>query len=321
MVGGINSSTWQQHAWQNRLQSVLLLLFMGGFLALLGWIIWGADGVFMLLLMGVILVLFNPRLAPNMVMRLYGATQILPRQSPRLYAILEELSTRAELQSLPTLYYVPSNIINAFTVGRDPQAAIAITHGMLRELTLREQVGVLAHEISHIRNDDTWVMGLADTFSRMTSVLSLFGMLLLILNIPLLLVAQVSLPWLAIIVLILAPTLSALAQLGLSRTREFDADLNAVRLTADPQGLAQALMKIERLQGNWLTKVLLPGRGMPEPSLLRTHPPTEQRVQRLQQLQQTKHKAIWDSEMLVDEWLQARRVSRSPYWRLSGIWY
>ena len=80
---------------------------------------------------------------------------------------------------------------------------------------------------------------------------------------------------------ILAPTISTLAQLGISRIREYDADLNAIRLTKDPRGLANALVKIERVQNGWLEHLFMSGRKIPEPSFLRTHPPTAERVQRL----------------------------------------
>jgi heat shock protein HtpX len=70
----------------------------------------------------------------------------------------------------------------------------------------------------------------------------------------------------------------------LSRTREYDADLNAARLTGDPGGLAQALARIERVQGGWFERIFLPGRHLPAPSLLRTHPPTEERIARLMAL-------------------------------------
>jgi heat shock protein HtpX len=142
---------------------------------------------------------------------------------------------------------LPSRILNAFAVSAPKQSAIALTDGLIRQLSDRELV----------------------------------GQLLLILNLPLVLTGAAVINWWAILLLIFAPNLSALAQLALSRTREFDADLNAVRLTGDPQGLASALVKIEQLQGVWMERVLLPGRRVPEPSLLRTHPHTEDRINRL----------------------------------------
>ncbi len=154
-------------------------------------------------------------------------------------------------------------MLNAFAVGTRKHAAIAVTDGLVRQLDMRELVGVVAHEISHVRNNDLWVMGLADMFSRTTSILSLIGQFLLFLNLPLILLSQVTVNWFAIFLLIFAPNLSALAQLALARTREFDADLNAARLTGDPDGLASALVKIERAQGGWLERIFMPNRRVP----------------------------------------------------------
>ncbi len=195
----------------------------------------------------------------------------------------------------------------------------------MRQLELDELIGVLAHEVSHIRSNDLWVMGLADLFSRATSLLSLMGQFLLLLNLPLIVFTHMSISWFAIALLIFAPHLSALAQLALSRTREFDADLNAARLTADPQGLASALAKIERVQGGWLERVFLPGRRVPEPSLLRTHPETEARITRLMTLKPelkgadqawTRRKTVRDIDALL--WARVRRV---PHWHMNGLWY
>ncbi len=124
-------------------------------------------------------------------------------------------------------------------------------------------------------------MTLADLTSRMTPTLSLIGQLLVVINLPLFLLAETSLSWLAILLLILAPAISALLQLALSRTREFDADLSAINLTGEPQGLASALVKLEQQHRGLLERLLTPDRRSPEPSLLRTHPRTEERIQRL----------------------------------------
>jgi heat shock protein HtpX len=140
---------------------------MGGFLALLGWLLWDGSGVLMLLITGVIFVFLNPTLSPRLIMRLYGARFLTPAQAPDYYAILRELAHRAGLAVVPTLYYVPSRMVNAFTVGRKDRFAVAVTDGLLRALDTREQIGVLAHEVSHVRSNDMWVMGLADTFSRL----------------------------------------------------------------------------------------------------------------------------------------------------------
>lgn len=324
MQGEIDSTVWMQHAWRNRLQSLALLAAMVGFLALLGWLLWGPDGILMLVAVGAIGVLFNPSVSPRVVMRLYGAVPIRPNQAPAMWTALSRLSERAELRNSPTLYYVPSRMLNAFAVGTRDHAAIAVTDGLLRTLPLREVVGVLAHEISHIRNNDLWVMGLADIFSRATSLLSLLGLFLLFLNLPLILFSDVVINWFAVLLLIFAPTLSNLAQLALSRTREHDADLNAARLTGDPDALARALAKIERVQGGWLERIFMPGRRIPEPSLLRTHPETRERIARLMAL---KPKLVGIDPRLVSSpalelpLVLGRPIGRVPSWHISGLWH
>ncbi|MAS14355.1 MAG: peptidase M48, partial [Nitratireductor sp.] len=110
------------------------------------------------------------------------------------------------------------------------------------------------------------------------------GQFLLLLNLPLIFAGAVYVPWHIVALLIFAPTLMALVQLGLSRTREYDADRAAAELTGDPEGLMRALSKLERRVGRFWEEILLPGRRIPEPSLLRTHPSTESRIARLREL-------------------------------------
>ncbi len=322
----MNGDIWQQHALLNRLQTLVLLAIMVGFLGLLGWLLWGQVGFLVLLLSGLLLALFNPSVSPRLIMRLYRAEPLSVSQAPHLYAMLDELTQRCGLPTRPTLYYIPSDMVNAFAVGQAEHAGIAVSDGLLHRLSMREINAVLAHEISHIRSNDMRVMGIADIFSRLTSILSLFGQLLLLLNLPLLLLDAVTVNWLAVGLLIMAPTLSVLAQLGLSRTREFDADLNAAHLTGDPEAMAQALMKIEAIQGGWVERIFLPGKGLPEPSVLRTHPPTEERIQRLRTLQLSGEEVSAPSmtgspRQILNEHFSPQRKSRSPRWRVSGLWH
>jgi heat shock protein HtpX len=317
----MNTVAWQRAVWVNRLQSLLLLLVMGSFLALLGGLLWGADGIVVLLLLGGVLLLLNPVVAPPLIMRMYQAQRLTPQQTPALFAILQELARRADLPQVPALYYIPSHIINAFAVGQRDEAAIALTDGLIRKLGMRETIGVLAHEVSHIRNRDTWVMGMADLFSRLTSMLSLAGQFLLILNLPLLLMVDASIHWGAVLLLICAPILSTLAQLGLSRAREFNADISAARLTGDPQGLARALVNIEQRQGSLWEQLLLPGRRNPEPSVLRTHPPTEERVRRLLQLELPASLRPILLAPRHEPWRFGDPVLRRPRWHMTGLWH
>ncbi len=320
----INDAVWQQHAWLNRIQSLLLLAVMAGFLALLGNLLWGPDGTLMLMAVGLLGVLFNPVVSPRLVMRMYGARPVAPEQAPALHQAVSRLAQRAGLPAAPTLYHVPSQMLNAFAVGNARRSAIAVTDGLLRRLDMRELVGVLAHEVSHIRNNDLWVMGLADMFSQSTRMLSLLGQFLLFVNLPLIMLSQVHVDWFAVLLLVFAPNLSALMQLALSRTREFDADLNAARLTGDPDGLASALQKIEQAQGGWLERILMPGRREPVPSILRTHPETRDRIARLMELKQqlpdvdTRFSTPGDFDR---DAVFGKPVSRPPRWHINGLWY
>ena len=322
--GGIDAAAWWAHAWRNRIHSLLLLAAMGGFMALLGWLLWGIDGLLLLLVVGVVGVLFNPAISPRLVMRLYRARRIDPRQLPELGRVFSRLSDRAGLPKEPDLYYVPSRMLNAFAVGTRERSAVAVTDGLLRQLSFRELAGVLAHEISHIRSNDLWVMALADLFSRATSVLSLVGQLFLLLSLPLVLFADMSINWLAIGLLVIAPSISALAQMALSRTREYDADLNAARLTGDPDGLAHALVKIERAQGGLWERIFLPGRRVPEPSLLRSHPDSRERIARLMALKpELASPMVLPTGSTLPKLRSAfgNPVARAPRWHVSGLWH
>ncbi len=312
---------WQRHALSNQLQTVLLLAVMGGFLVLLGWLLWGREGISWLLFSGFLLMMLNPVATPGLIMRLYHARPLSVSEAPGLHANLRELARRAGLRHPPRLYYIPSRMVNAFAVGNAANSSIALTDGLLRLLDERELTGVLAHEISHVRNNDLWVMGIADLFSRLTSVLSLFGQLLLFVNLPLLLVSGAVINWYAVLLLIFAPNLSALAQLGLSRSREYHADLNAVLLTGDPEGLASALLKLESAEVSAFEQILWPGRRLPEPSLLRTHPPTEERIRRLMSLESPHADAV--SASISPAWKAPPSAAGLgvPRRHLGGLWF
>ena len=266
------------------LQSVLLLGGMALLLALLGWSIAGSTGV-LFAAAGMVVLLMGHGLSPRLLLRLHWARPLTPYEAPGLYRLLHVLAQRAKLTTLPRLYAVPSATMNAFTIGPRDDAAIAVTGGLVHGLNQRQLAGVLAHEISHIRNNDTWVMGLAEVVRRVTSVLALGGHLLLWVSIPMVLLGVYAPPWGLFLLLIAAPTLSALMQLALSRTREFDADLDAIRLTGDPAGLASALDTLERGQGGLLGRMFGPRQRHADSAWLRTHPTTAERIRRLVSLQ------------------------------------
>ena len=167
-------------------------------------------------------------------------------------------------------------------------------------------------------------MNLADTMSRITTLFSYVGMFLLLVNLPLIAAGAVVVPWPLVLMLLFAPTLMSLLQLALSRSRELDADLDAARLAGDPEGLASALVKLERYQGRFWESVLLPGRHVPEPSLLRTHPPTEERVRRLLELREREPTLVAlarPAEQRLAMPLGLGQVDTRPRWHWSGLWY
>ncbi|MFP4003234.1 MAG: zinc metalloprotease HtpX [Alphaproteobacteria bacterium] len=278
-------SRFTVHRLRNLLHSVVLVSGMLLIAAACGWLILGVAGAVWALALVAAAALITPLMPGELALALYGARRLSPQEFPDGYALLREIAGRAGLPAVPHLYYIPSTVLNAFTVGSPSSASIALTHGMIRALSIRELAGVLAHEVSHVVHRDLWIMGLADAMSRVTAILSWFGMFLLIFSLPLMLLGLAPVPWGLVLVLVFAPTVMSLLQLALSRAREYEADLGAVRLTGDPRGLASALAKIERRQGRFWEEIVYPGRRIPDPSLLRSHPPTEERVERLLQIE------------------------------------
>ena len=311
----------RRHKRRNLLHSALLLGGMVVIGAVCGWVLFGPDGMVGLAFGMALALAFGQRVSPRLVLRLYSGRPLRPEQAPDLYALLQELCRRAGLERCPSLWYVRSSMLNAFAVGTRDDAAIAVTDGLLRRLSARELAGVLAHELSHIRNNDLWLMNLADLVGRMTRAMTFMGLVLLVLGLPLWLAGGGGPPLLLILLLIFAPQITLLLQLALSRAREFDADLDAAGITRDADGLASALLKLEHYQRGFFERLLLPGQRAPEPSLLRTHPPTEQRVARLQALRGRREPdpppTRWP-ELSGFGWAEARHPPRS---RLFGFWY
>lgn len=296
-------------------------LLAGGSLVLLGvtaWAFGGVTAIIWAILFGAVSLFIAGRVSPQMVLRMYKAEQIDQRRFPDGYRILGELSRRAGLLEMPKLYVIPSRMMNAFAVGRRDNSAIAVSDALVRGLTLREFAGVLAHEVSHIAHEDVRVMAFADMVSRYTSFMSTMGMLSLFFNIGGFAVGYgTQVPWFAVLILIASPTIGSLLQLALSRTREFDADLGAAMLTGDPMGLASALQKLERVQGRRWENMMLPSGRIPDPSMLRTHPKTEDRVARLRALQNSIEGGSATAGQQQGRETVKRRASPIPKIRLS----
>ncbi|MBD9354804.1 zinc metalloprotease HtpX [Methylomonas albis] len=316
----MHSITWHRHSWLNRLQTALLMLALLAICTLAGSLLFGEEGIWIALTTGVFALIFEPAAAWRLTLSLYRARPIYPQEAPALWQILQVLAERAELPNTPTPYYIPSPLINAFAVGSRKQSAIALTDGLFKQLNSRELSSVLAHEMAHIANNDLRVMGLADAISRITALFAATGQLFLVLSLPLLLFSEIDfqINWPGLFLLLFSPHLALLMQLGLSRIREYDADLNAAALTGDPLGLAAALAHIEQVSGGWKS-ILLPGWGNPEPSWLRTHPPTVERVRRLQALNPSRQQLIWQEPFAAPGYGH-RLTIRPARWRVGGLW-
>lgn len=299
-----------QHRWLNRLQTGLLVLTPVGIAAAAGRLPFGEGCLWLALFAVAGALLLDPVAASALSLRLYRVRALHPQQAHEMWALLRELP------ATPVPHYVPSAVVNAFATGSKQEASIALTDGLLRSLGPRELAGVLAHEVAHITNEDLRIMGLADSVSRLTCLLALMGQIAILLSLPALLVGAAEVYWPGLLLLAASPQLALLAQLGLSRVREFDADRLAAELTGDPQGLASALAKIERVSRSGVR--LWPGWGNPEPSCLRTRPATQERIARLLTLAHGPASAL---PLRAPHFLpESALATRPPRWRPSGLW-
>jgi heat shock protein HtpX len=312
------------HKAKNDLHSALLVGGLALITAFCAWLLSGWLGVVVTLAAVWLVYVLGPRVPPEFVMRMFRARPLDPRNGAQIAELLDVLSQRAEI-ARPRLYVIPSATLNAFAVGSPDNALIGVTEGLLRRLSLRELAGVLAHELSHVRNNDLAVMGLADIMTRITQVLSYLAVFLAIFNLPGLITGDSDVSLLGLALLYLAPTFGSLLQLALSRTREYDADLEGAQLTGDPAGLAAALEKLERYQGHFWEDLMfpVPGRRIPQPSLLRTHPTTEERVARLRALegQTMPQPPIAVAEEPMISLIGLGPIAMRPRYRFPGVWF
>jgi heat shock protein HtpX len=221
----------------------------------------------------------------KMVMWSTGAKLVAPEEAPRLHRLVERVALRADVPK-PQVAIMRTATPNAFATGRNPtHAVVAATTGILELLDDDELEGVLAHEVSHVKNRDVLIMTIAAAFA---SVISYVGFAMLWNR------NREGNPLLALLVWLLAPIAAMLIQLAISRSREFGADASGAHLLGNPRPLASALLKLERgvharpmREGNPATSSLYivnPFRGANLAGLFQTHPPTAERVRRLEEM-------------------------------------
>jgi heat shock protein HtpX len=266
----------------NRVHSAVILIGLLALVALMGFMLAGIEGVIVGALIAGVGLVVGSTPGTAMFRQIYGAVTLGMHNAPDLVLLVGELARRAGLDRVPTLHLLPSRLPQAMSAGDREEPAVAVTLGLLQALSPREVAAVLAHEIAHIRHGDAWVMRLAASAATLTQTMSTVGIVLLIVFLPVLVMTgEAIVSPLAVLLLSFSPVVSDLLQLSLSRRREFLADAGAVELTGDPRGLASALLRLERLLGNDWERVGSRGGWL---HWFRTHPRTEERIDRLLQL-------------------------------------
>jgi heat shock protein HtpX len=275
----------------HRIKTVALLATLTALILWAGQAFGGSAGLGFALLLAAGMNLGSWWFADRIVLRMYHAKEVTAAAAPDLHAMVRDLALRAQLP-MPRIYIVPDDNPNAFATGRNAEhGVVAVTEGLLRGLDRREVAAVIAHELGHIRNRDTLVMSIAATLGGAVSMLANMAMWSSLLG------GgsrddEDGHPAAGLLGIILAPLVATMVQMGISRSREFLADAAAARFTGDPLALAGALRKIEHWSrqipmqaGAPATAHLLiynPFSGAGLTRWFSTHPPTDDRIARLE---------------------------------------
>jgi len=276
----------------NAIKTTALLGLLTGLLLWIGQWLGGPQGLVIALVFAAAMNFGSYWFADRFVLAMYGARELSEQDAPDLFRIVRELATGIAMP-MPRIYLVPSDSPNAFATGRSPEhAAVAVTEGILKLLTPDELRGVLAHELSHVRNRDTLISAVAATLAgvimmvaRMAYWAALFGGMRRDER------EEGSSPFGFLAMIIVAPIAATLIQLAISRAREYQADASGAHILHRPQELADALEKIARVSNRiplaaagpatahlWIVNPL---KGDRLANLFSTHPPIEERVRRL----------------------------------------
>ena len=257
------------NGFSNTLKTWTLMAALGGLLVLVGGLIGGQTGLVMAFVFAIALNGFVYWKSDSLALRANGARELAPDEQPRLQSVVGLLADRAGIP-MPRVYIVERPEPNAFATGRDPKhAAIAVTTGLLESMNERQLIGVLAHELSHVKNRDTLVGTIAATIGGAVSFLAQMGQFQLIFGGG---DDDGGNPALALVAVILAPIAAMIIQLAVSRSREYLADSTGAQLTGDPEGLAQALETLHAHQERNGLMARLRGAAVRSPSRRRTRP-------------------------------------------------
>jgi heat shock protein HtpX len=277
----------------NTLKTTFLMALLTVLLVMAGGALGGQSGMVTAFLFALIMNGISYWFSDKIVLRMYAAKEVEPKDAPKLYRILQDLTLRAHMP-MPKIYVIPHETPNAFATGRDENhAAVAVTEGILDILSESELRGVLAHELSHIKNRDILIGTIAATMAGAISMLAYIAQWGLIFggrggdN------REGSNPIVALAMIILAPLAAMLVQLAISRGREYGADATGALISGDPLSLASALKKLQRgvekspMEANPATAhmfIVSPLTGGGLMTLFSTHPPLEERISRLEMM-------------------------------------
>jgi len=280
------------------LRTAFLLTALTLVLIAIGSYFGGRNGMTMALIFAVIMNAFAYFFSDKIALMSSGAQPVTREQLPRLYMVMERLAAKMNLP-VPRLYVIPEAAPNAFATGRNPRhASVAVTEGLLQLMTDDELEGVIAHELSHVRNYDILISSIAATIAGAITYVASMGRWAMIFG-----------GWgggrdddregggglAAILMLFLAPLAALLLQLGISRQREYSADATGARMVGQPYGLISALEKLGAYNKRIPTTNLAPataalcivkpmfGSGTLS-SLFSTHPPLEDRIAALREM-------------------------------------
>jgi heat shock protein HtpX len=273
----------------NNFKTVILLAALFGLILAIGSI-WGRNGLIIAFLAGGMMNVVAYFFSDKIALTTMQAQEVDEKSAPDLVPMVRRLAENAGLP-MPRVYICPQESPNAFATGRSPQhAAVAVTHGALKLLSYDELEGVMAHELSHVKNRDTLISCVAATIAGAISFLGYMAFWFTPSNND----REGGNPLVAILLMILAPIAAALIQMAISRSREYVADADGARIAGTPQGLMSALRKLDAaakrqpLEGEMPSQnhmfIVMPLTGGGLSTLFSTHPSTEQRIARLQEL-------------------------------------
>ena len=283
----------------NSVKTVFLMTALACILMALGGIFGGRNGVMIMFIIAMGMNFFSYWFSDTMVLRAYKAQQV--GEDHYLYRIVADLAQRADLP-MPKVYIIPTDVPNAFATGRNPShAAVAATEGILRLLDEDEIRGVLAHEMSHVLHRDILISTIVASFASAIAMIANMAQWAAIFGSGRDNDGEGGNPIALIATALLAPLAASVIQMGISRTREYMADEEGGRMIDDPIALARALAKID----NYAHYQVLPGASKATAhmciinpfsgarstlmNLFSTHPPTEDRIARLEDLDRQLH--------------------------------